>query len=363
MEYKKLPTDKIYLNPSNPRMGFSDNFSFASIDASAIKNKQTDLLHWFELTADDDVGEDKELGSAFSYHRSGLKDSIEAEGIKDPIKVQKLDKDNYLVVDGNTRLSIAKELNANNPDDNRFKTVPCLLISDYEDKEFHKLQLTQHVVGSKPWDIYCRAQYLHHLKVTNVMELNHILNICGTANKNRFKKEIASFEHMRKWKKVCEEDSIEPVEGINLCDWDTNKFSYFLEFQKKIKIFEDISYDEDDFTRHMRQNLIKKGADVRKLPEIWQNVNDPNNEVRKVFLKEGTQEAIKKLKEIKETELPDNVGLLNICKILDDKISDFLTEERITFLKENAAQKLETLSGTSENLIELIEDLERINRA
>ena len=39
-------------------------------------------------------------GNITGYHRAGLRDSIEVEGIQDPIKVQELDNGKYLVVDG-----------------------------------------------------------------------------------------------------------------------------------------------------------------------------------------------------------------------------------------------------------------------
>ena len=45
------------------------------------------------------------------------------------------------------------------------------------------------------------------------MELNHILNICGVANTRKYKLEIASYEQMMEWKKICDDDSVEAVKN------------------------------------------------------------------------------------------------------------------------------------------------------
>ena len=358
MKFKMLPIDKILMNPGNPRMAFDDNFSgYEKIPVETIKLKQLDILSWYDLTADDDVSEDKELGRQYSYHRAGLRDSIEVEGIQDPIKVQELDNGQFLVVDGNTRLSIAKELVKSNE---KFKEVPCFIISDYQESNFHKIQLTQHVVGSKPWDIFCRARYLHHLKKTNVMELNHILNICGLANKRKYKLEIASYEQMMEWKTICDNDSVEAVNNKNLQMWDTTRFSYFLEFQKKINIFNDIDYPPEEFNKHMRQNLIDKGADVRRLPDIWQNTDDPEKRIRKIYLEEGTQAAIKEL----DSQTKDNGddSIINTASFLTHAINSMRNEEREKFMEEQGDKKIEILSGCSDELIDFIKDLERYLR-
>ena len=44
-----------------------------------------------------------------------------------------------------------------------------------------------------------------------------------------------------------------------------------------------LSNPPEEFNKHMRQNLIDKGADVRRLPDIWQNTDDPEKKDKKNF--------------------------------------------------------------------------------
>lgn len=356
MEFKNLKTEQVLLNPGNPRFGFTDDHSYDELSIQEIEEKQEKIMRLFELTQDDDVGKDNELGRQFSYHRQGLKDSIEKINVKEPIKVQKKSNNRYLVVDGNTRLSTVKSLHKQNSEDERFKTIPCIILGEFNNEKFNQYQLTAHVVGSKPWDIYCRAAFLYDLKMRNAHEFSSILESIGRANSNRFKKEIAAYSLMQDWKKVCTENNIESVGDKNLLEFDSTKFSYFYEFQIRISQFDDIEYSEKDFVKHMRQNLIDRGTDVRRLTSIWENPGDPEKRIRNIFLTKGSEEAIKELDKMQKDNKEEDI--LKIVRNLDACIRSMDNAKREKFMEKDGQIKLEKIFIASRNLEQFHKDLE-----
>lgn len=141
-KYIELPVDQIELDKSNPRIA---NF-LATHDEDDITSELMALL----------------LGTT-SDACASLRQSIEANyGIIHPIIVNKRANGTYVVIEGNTRLQIYKDLRRENKPGN-WDTIRSIVYEDIDDEEMHKIRLQAHLVGPREWDPYSKAKYLDYL--------------------------------------------------------------------------------------------------------------------------------------------------------------------------------------------------------
>src|SRR5262245_18784823 len=115
---------------------------------------------FIELSVGQASPEDDERGGSTTYQ--SLKASIRAYGtLIIPIIVSLQPAGSYLVIEGNTRVAIYRELDADNsPGD--WKTIPAVVQTLSEGGE-HAVRLHAHLVGTRPWRPYAKAKYLHDL--------------------------------------------------------------------------------------------------------------------------------------------------------------------------------------------------------
>ena len=161
-DQKLIDIDKIKLNPFNPRIGKANNMEFNGPELS--QDNVTSAIKDILLGEDDGGIENISDKDGFR----ALQKSIQSIGtITNPIIIQKLtakeENFEYLVVEGNTRLTIYRELhnnysNTNEYDGKKWKFIPCHILNDTNKELYHKIQLTAHIVGPKSWDPYCRGK-------------------------------------------------------------------------------------------------------------------------------------------------------------------------------------------------------------
>ena len=211
-----------------------------------------------------------------------LKDSIKVNnGIIQPIIVNHVD-DRYIVIEGNTRLQIYKDLKKEcegTANEHIWDEIIAIVHENLKRSQVDAIRLQAHLVGPRDWDPYSKAKYLHSLYHSNYLTINEIVSYCG-GKATEVRKMISAYEDMKNYY----------VPLLNGEDIDHKKFSAFVELQNK-KIIDAIQYNQfnkSDFAKWVIDGNIDKMANVRMLPEIL-----PDKNARKVFLSENCTEAYK----------------------------------------------------------------------
>lgn len=327
--YVELPIDKIELDKSNPRVGtFIDQYDEAALDSNTMA-----LL----------------LGTGADECAS-LRESIrENGGIINPIIVNKIDDDKYIVIEGNTRLQIYRDfIKKNEPGD--WGTIRAIVYDELEDEEAHSIRLLAHLVGPREWKPYAKAKYLNHLANEEHMSMSRIVAYCGGNSK------AAEIKHMI--------DAYQDMQDFYrpLCDdsaFDTKKFTGFVELQRG-PILDSLAlhgYTKTDFSQWMADDRFSKLEDVRRLPEILNS-----KKASDVFFKENSREAIKILnvEEKSEASLKDYPYEL-LAKELAKKMNDLSISE-ILLLRNDVdyANKLASLRDVVDKVQFVLDEVDRI---
>ena len=86
-------------------------------------------------------------------------ESIKVDGVAEPIIVR---SDTNVVVEGNSRLTVVKSLNKQNPQDERWQKMTCRLISTLtEEQEDSLLNILHGELGKTPWKTYEEAKKIY----------------------------------------------------------------------------------------------------------------------------------------------------------------------------------------------------------
>lgn len=290
-KYIELPVDQIELDKSNPRIA---NF-LATHDEDDITSELMALL----------------LGTT-SDACASLRQSIEANyGIIHPIIVNKRANGTYVVIEGNTRLQIYKDLRRENKPGN-WDTIRSIVYEDIDGEEMHKIRLQAHLIGPREWDPYSKAKYLDYLANEEHMPMASLISFCGgTSKASEIKNMIAAFNDMKKYyRPLCDDDT----------QFDIKKFHGFVELQRSA-VTESLAYNgytKTDFSRWIIDEKISILQDVRRLPEILKS-----KRATEVFLKSDTAAAKKILavEELSSDKLKD-IPYEMLAKELSKRMQD-----------------------------------------
>lgn len=292
--HKLIPIDDIDLDFDNPRIA-----RFLEIYGSTPSAKQVA----FALRAgisDDDSNEEN-----VTTFRS-LKESIRTNGgLINPIIVNKTDH-KYTVIEGNTRLSIYKEFHEKGIEGD-WSSIPCLVYNNMSKKDIDGIRLQAHLVGVRPWDPYSKAKYLSKLRNEKHLTWNEIIDFCG-GKKEEASKYVAAYEDMEEYYRPLVDDT----------DFDTTRFTGFVEYQKK-NIKDALirhGFDTSDFAKWIKGNSkLFPLFTVRKLPSILDNP-----EAREVFLRKDAKSALKLLDSpVNDVDL-ENLGIKELATVLTKKL-------------------------------------------
>ena len=149
MYFEKIDINNVYVDLENPRIaedieGFNGTLEEKRAHAE-------DIL----------VGYDGE-GSGKSADE--LKKAIvQAGGIVEPIIVEKVE-DKFLCIEGNTRLSIYKDLIKSHAESDLWSAIPAMVHEQIDTKTKHSLRLGAHFVGKKEWKPYDKGRYINKLR-------------------------------------------------------------------------------------------------------------------------------------------------------------------------------------------------------
>jgi len=328
MEYQKIDIDKIKLDFDNPR-----------------------IKHWLEMYPGKITSEHIALaltspsGSNSSSSYSALKESIRVnKGIITPIVVNHTKNDDFIVIEGNTRLQIYKEFYQNDPN-GPWGQILCAVYDDLPTDEIHAIRLQTHLVGPRDWDPFSKAKYLNQLYNIDKMPMNQIISYCG-GKKNEIEKLIYAYNDMMRF--YCD------IVRDNGDDPDPKEFSKFAELQNR-SITDSLrkhNYTKTDFAKWVINGNIDNAQNVRKLPAILDN-----KRASEEFKKTNISNAIKYVDiDEKSAKILETVSLNDLVLATDSKIRTIQYAD-LKELRENDEQK-NNLLNLLDNLKGFIEDLD-----
>lgn len=338
--HRLIPTEKIAFDRENPRIKvalqkYGDDLNDQRI-RFALQNAT-------------------EGSSSVSSYRA-LKDSIRAAGgISNPIRVYR-EKDQYVCVDGNTRLAIYKDLHGEMASGGWTK-IQCLELIKPSQPDIETIRVTAHLVGAREWPAYEKARYLHHLRNEQFLGYDQLIELCG-GNKTTITRQIDAFHDMNKhYRDVNNDDAFR-----------VDRFSGFVELQKpsiKESIFS-AGFDLSDFGQWIRDGQIFRLADVRKLPVV---LND--DQAKEAFVNGGPrsiEEGIRIAEEnrlsanrptTKETTLAE-ADMATLAEVLLNQIKNLPFQDIVNLRDrkyESAQQEVDVLTDLAENLGELLRNV------
>ena len=338
--YRTLPTRTIRFDPENPRIKVALEKYGSKLDDQRIR---------FALqTATEGL-------STTSSYRS-LKDSIRAaRGISIPIVVWP-DGDEFVCVDGNTRLTVYRELDDEGAPGN-WTEITCLVLDDHNQLDIETIRVTSHLVGAREWPAYEKARYLHYLRNVEFMDYDEMIARCG-GNKNTITQQIDAFHDMNTFYRDVNSDDAFKVD----------RFSGFVELQKgdiKEAIFS-AGHDLEDFGRWIRDGQIFRLADVRKLPRVL-----ADDEAKNVFVNGGIrsiEDAIAVADKNRQETIhpsPSNVfvadaDLITLADALLQRIKSLPRDDYLALRDrqyDTADQDVVTLSDLTDELAQLLQDV------
>jgi hypothetical protein len=353
---ENVDVNQIMLNPENPRLGSAIEFGGDPLPQAVLQNN-------LQMLAQGEQGKSDLTTPRDSF--KALKASIIQMGrISTSIIIQKLDKpvDGFLykVLEGNNRLTIYKQLhNDEQSKDNeslKWAKIPAEIITETNEKYYHQIQLTAHLVQPKPWEPFARAKYLHYIKNNPTSELDYeeIAEICGgRTRKKQIEDEINAYDLMLKWKESDKYGN----------SYSSAKFQHVYQYETNKLKLNPVGINDEKFLEFLDKDKIDEARHVRSLKDIWMNPKiDPDGVIKQTFLKRGSSEALIELKNLERTNENFNENdILDICKRLVseiDKLNDF--DDRKYFAQK--IESLETLEETSSVLNHFIEEIKDIKK-
>lgn len=320
----------IDLDVNNPRIAQYIEF-YAEVTEDAMKLA---LQHTSS-------GESATTGNSSTY--VSLRESIRTQkGIIHPIILVRKDGDRYLVIEGNTRLSIYQDFHKQNVDGD-WNRIPAIVYDSLDDKNIEAIRLQSHLVGPRDWDAYSKAKYLNHLRNCEHLTLNEIIDFCG-GKKQDVLKYIDAYNDM--------ESFYRPILGSD-DQFDISRFSAFVELQHRPVKDAVIAagFTLSDFSTWVHKGLLSPLNTVRSLKPIL-----GHERAKEVFLQKGAKEA---LKLIDTTPAPDlnAYALEQLAKALYNKITQLTYDEIKEMRRNSESEKVRVLRDLKDELIDICDDI------
>jgi hypothetical protein len=300
MDVQKIPVAKVRLDERNPRIAHT----LEGLTGAAT----ADFENFIEIALGQNAPDDEERAST-TY--SSLKESIRAsKGLILPIIVSPRDDGTYLVIEGNTRVAIYREL-AEGDKEGDWSHIPAIIQSMDEAGE-HAIRLQAHLVGPRPWRPYAKAKYLYELYHDHKLAISDIHAYCGgSARRREIEQYIAAYRDMQQY-------YMPLVEGSGRAP-DYSRFSAFVELQKQPNLKQAIAragYTLTDFGRWL--NDPTKLTPLQGLRHLDRVLANP--EAKREFEKHNLREAIKVLERPSSNAVISGASMEQLARALAAKI-------------------------------------------
>lgn len=323
-----LPVTKIVLDQRNPRVAPA----LESIEGEPPQN-------FIELALGQFAPDDEDKGASTTF--SSLKASIRAyKGLINPIVVTPRADGLYVVIEGNTRVSIYRQL-GNEKSPGSWDTIPAIVRPDIEENGEHAIRLQAHLVGPRQWRPYAKAKYLHSLYTEQKLSINEILDYCGgNARKREIEEYIDAYRDMQA--------HYIPLVGQNQPDY--SRFSAFVELQKpQVKqAVVRAGFTIDDFAQWVHDSKISPLNTVRQIPRILGNA-----EAKRKFLSHDAREAMKVLEQPSANAAIKEATLDQLANALASKIRSLNWPDVKDLTEAHDTPRAQALSDCFEELHDL----------
>ena len=269
------------------------------------------------------------------------------------------DGDRFVCIDGNTRLTIYRELQEEGaPGD--WAAINCLVLDNPTQNDIETIRVTAHLVGAREWPAYEKARYLHHLRNVEYMDYDELIARCG-GNKTTITQQIDAYHDMNEfYRDANSDDAFKP-----------DRFSGFIELQKvgiKDSIYE-AGFDLHDFGKWIREGQIYRLADVRKLPRVLADddakdalVNEKIGSIEDAI---NIADANRKRKDVLPSPESTTVAKASIAilsETLLQRIKSLPREDYVALRDrqyEAAQQEVDVLMELAEHLHDLLKDVSK----
>ncbi len=210
----------------------------------------------------------------------GLRQSIQTNrGIIHPIIVNRHADGRLVVIEGNTRTYIYRELRRTQPD-GPWASIPAMVYDDLNPEGIDAIRLQAHLVGTREWDPYSKAKYLDMLRNRQNLAFSQIVDFCG-GDRRDVQRYIDAYTDMEThYRAVIESDQ----------DFDASRFSAFVELQKQTikEAIAKAGFTKGDFAEWVHTHKLYPLQMIRKLPQVLKD-----DRARRVFLDSNIAEAAK----------------------------------------------------------------------
>lgn len=226
VEEQELLQSELRFYPENPRVYSTLNVSESIPSQEEIEEKMISMDHVKQLR--------------YSIEQNG--------GLLDPLIVIKK-QDDYVVLEGNSRLAAYRILSKKDPV--KWKTVRCLTLpSEIPEPDIFKLLGQYHLIGRKDWSKFEQAAYLYRQKKASGLEDDTLAKMVGLTPGT-----VTAYIRVYEFMKAHD-------------DLRQDRWSYYEEYLKNrgIKKYRETSSKIDDtFVAQVKSGDIKQAIDVRNV--------------------------------------------------------------------------------------------------
>ena len=326
MEFKPLPVADLVLDVQNPRV------------ARIVEMYGDDAITYdrMRLALGVSPSDDSDTGTTFY----SLRESIRTNGgIIHPIIVNQTADGKLLVIEGNTRAMIYKEFGIEGLD-GEWDTIPALVHSQLTQAQIDAIRLQAHMVGPRDWDPYSKAKYLNHLRNSQHLTFNQIVDFCGGKQQDVSRYIDAYNDMERYYRPILASDDM----------FDATRFSAFVELQRGpvTEAVAHAGFTKTHFSEWVDDGRLKPLQLVRSLPRILRNPK-----AKEIFLRDGAQDAVKTL----DAPLPEeSLMSANFTQLLNE------VKRRIWEMPYSQLRQLKEQigSGESESIVETRDALDQL---
>jgi len=213
-----------------------------------------------------------------------LRDSIIFnKGILHPIWIAPIQDGKHLVIEGNTRVLIYRELAGKYPDNEHWSSILAnILPMGIRDSQINFIRLEAHLRGVTEWDAYERARYLYILSEKEGYSVTRLEQVTRL-RRSEIETEIRAFRDMSE------------VYNTRFPDdpYQSQKFSYFVEYERSNRLKQQVQkagLGIPDFCDWVGTQRLPKAENVRTLGDIL-----ADGKATEHFLQDGYERAIQYL--------------------------------------------------------------------
>ena len=221
--------------------------------------------------------EEGENSTSFEKLRASI---LTNGGIIHPVILNRRPDGSLVCIEGNTRVALYKNF-IEEKTAGKWTHIPALVHSQMDDNQADAIRLQVHLVGTRPWDPYSKAKYLHHLRTQALLPFSQIVDFCGGRQKE-VNESINAYSDMEKYYR--------PI--VDEGNFDTSRFSGFVELQKPgvREAIAKAGFTITDFAHWIHDQKLYPLYTVRSLHRIL-----ANPKAREIFLKKDAKKAMEVL--------------------------------------------------------------------